>query len=161
MSGYVHQRIQVVPAIVAKDITGVAQTGQWISCKYYRQICIEITQGAWAGGTPAVTLMQAQSITGTNPKALSFTKRWQQAVAGGAAGYVESTVTNDTFQLPNTPNQVHLLEIDAAQLDTDNGYDCLQVNIASPGAFADLLSVTYICDGARYSGAILPNALAN
>lgn len=158
---YVHQKINPVQAILPKDINGVAQPSQWISLKYYPRVCIIITQGAWAGGTPAVTLLQATNVAGDNPKALPFSKRWQQAWNTGSTGFVESAVVNDTFQLPNTANQVHLLEIEAASLDVDNGYDCLSINIASPGANADLLSVLYLCSDARYADTKMPNALAN
>lgn len=154
-------RVNIVTAIAPKDITGAAQTGQWISLKYYRHCTIVITQAAWAGGTPAVTLTQAQDVQGTNPKALGFTSRYQQAINTGATGYVETAVTNNTFNLPATPNQNHLIEIDAATLDVDNGYDCLQLNIASPAANADLLQAVYILSGARYADNKMPNALAN
>src|SRR5262245_46238700 len=153
--------INVVTAMLPKDITGAAQTGQWISLKYYRQCTIVITQAAWAGGTPAVTLTQAKDVQGTDPKPLPFEKRYHQATNTGATGYVESAVTNNTFNLPATPNQNHLIEIDAATLDVDNGYDCLQLNIGTPGANADLLSAVYLLSGARYADTKMPNALAN
>jgi hypothetical protein len=158
---YVHQKINPVQAILPRDITGLAQTSQWISLKEYRRVCIVITQGAWAGGTPAVTLLQAKDVAGTTPKALPFSKRWQQAWNTGQTGFVEAAVVNDTFQLPNTANQVHLLEIEAASLDVDNGYDCLQINIASPGVNADFLNVLYLCADARYADTKMPNALNN
>ncbi len=158
--GLRHQ-VNIVTAILPKDITGAAQTGQWISMKYYSHCTIVITQAAWAGGTPAVTLIQAQDVQGTAPKPLGFTARYQQASNTGATGYVESAVINNTFNLPATPNQNHLIEIDAATLDVDNGYDCLQLNIASPAANADLLSAVYILSGARYADTKMPNALAN
>jgi hypothetical protein len=148
--------INVVTALLPKDITGAAQVGQRISLKNYRYCTIVITQGAWAGGTPAVTIQQATSLTGGTPKALSFTKRYQQATNVGT-GYVETAVVSDTFNLPATANQNHIIEIDAASLDVDNGYDCIQVNIGTPGVFADVLSVVYLLYGARYADNAMPN----
>lgn len=153
--------INPVGAIVPKDATGAAQAGQWISMKYYRQLTILLMQGAWAGGTPAVTLTQAQNVAGLNPKPLAFSKRYQQAFNTGATGYVESAVVSNTFNLPATANQMHILEVDAATLDSNNGYDCVQVNIASPGAFADLVTGVYLLSGARYADSQMSNALAN
>lgn len=156
-----HNQINIVGAIIPADANGIALNGQWISLKYYRQVTIVITQGGWAGGTPAVTLVQAKDVAGTDAKPLGFTKRWQQAWNTGATGYVESAVTGDTFNLPNTANQQHLLVIDAAMLDTDNGFDCLRVALASPGAFATQVTATYLLSGGRYADVKMPNALAN
>lgn len=154
-------QINIVGAIVPADANGTALNGQWLSLKYYRQCTVVITQGAWAGGTPAVTLVQAKNVAGLDAKPLGFTKRYQQAWNTGATGYVESAVTNNTFNLPNTANQMHLLVIDAAMLDTDNGFDCLRVELAAPGAFADQVTAIYLLSGARYSDVKMPNALAN
>lgn len=148
--------VNVVTALLPKDITGAAQAGQWVSLKNYRACTVVLTQGAWAGGTPAVTLRQAQGVAGTNPKALPFSKRYQQATNAGT-GYVESAVVNDTFNLPATPNQNHIIEVDAATLDVDNGYDCIQVNIGTPGVFVDILSAVYLLYGSRYADNAMPN----
>jgi len=153
--------INIVGALLPADVNGVAVTGQWLSLKYYRWLTIVLTQGAWAGGTPAVTLTQAQNVAGLGAKPLGFTKRYQQAWNTGATGYVESAVTNNTFNLPNTANQMHLIDVDAATLDTDNGFDCVRVEIASPGAFADQVTAVYLLSGARYADQKMPNALAN
>jgi hypothetical protein len=153
--------VNVVGALLPLDITGAAQTGQWISLKYYRRLTIILNQGAWAGGTPAVTLTQAQNVSGTGAKPLAFTKRYQQAWNTGATGYVETAVTGNTFNLPSSANQMHLIEVAAESLDINNGFDCVRVNVASPGAFADLLTGLYLLSGARYQDGRLNNALAN
>lgn len=154
-------QVNIVGALLPKDITGAAQTGQWISLKYYRNLLIVLNQGAWAGGTPAVTLSQAKDVAGLDAKPLAFLRRFQQAWNTGATGYVESVVTSNTFNLPATPNLMHLIEVEAASLDTGNGFDCVRVNIASPGANADLLSAYYVLGKARYADTKMPNALAN
>lgn len=153
-----HQQITIVTLIVPKDITGAAQTSPWLSLKNYRNCDIYITQAAWAGGTPAVTVTQAKDLSGTAPKPLPFTKRYQQATNVGT-GYTESDVTNNTFTLPNTANQTHIISINAATLDVDNGYDCIQLTIASPGTNADLLQAIALLSGARYADTVMPNAL--
>ena len=154
-------RLNIEGALLPKDITGAAPTGQWICVKNYSHVTILLGQGARAGGPPAVTMLQAQNVSGLNAKALPFTKRYQQAWNSGTAGYAETAVTNNTFPLPATANQVHLLEIDTATLDGANGFDCMQVNLATPGANADLLAALYLLSGSRYSDAIMPNALVN
>jgi hypothetical protein len=54
------------------NTTGAAVTGAYVSMKDFNHLTIIIQQGAWAGGTPAVTLKQATAIAGTGAKALSF-----------------------------------------------------------------------------------------
>jgi len=144
-------------AILPKDITGAAQTGDYVSLKHYDHCTIKIYQGAWAGGTPAVTLHQAQDVAATGEKALSFTKRWTKVGVTGTT-FVETAVTSDTFNLPATANTINVLEVDAHDLDVNNGFDCLTVKVASPGANADLLFVEYELSGARYKQAVMSDA---
>lgn len=153
-------QINIIVALLPKDITGAGQSGQWVSLRRFARAEIVITQGAWAGGTPAVNLLQGIGIAGVNAKVLPFTSRFQRGWDVGT-GYVESAVVNNTFNLPNTPNQVHLIDVEAASLDVDNGFDSLRLSIANPGAFADILAAYYVLGGARYVDAALPNALAD
>jgi hypothetical protein len=151
------EKMGIEVAILPKDITGAAQEGDWISLKKYRHATIILLQGAWAGGTPAVILEQATDVSGTDAKALGFTRRWTQVGITGT-GYSQEVVASNTFTLPNTANTMHVLEVSAAELDTDNGFDCLRVTVASPGANADLLAALYLLGGARYSGQTMPDA---
>ena len=142
---------------VPKDITGSAQSGDWFSLKNYSHITFIISQGAWAGGTPAVTLAQATAVAGTSEKALAFTKRWTKVADTGTV-WVETAVTSNTFNLPATANTINLIEVESAELDTDGGFDCVQLEIATPGSNADLLCAIAILSGARYPQAITQDA---
>ena len=147
-------------AVAPKDITGAAQVGDWISLKYYSHVTIILIQGAWAAGTPAVTLSQALDVSGGTPKALSFTERWTKVGLSTGSQFTKLAVTSDTFNLPNVANTITIVEVDGDDLDVDNGYDCVAVNVASPGANADLLTVLYVLSGARYMAAAMPDAKA-
>jgi hypothetical protein len=136
---------------VPKDVNGVATTGDYYSLKGASGIVFIISQGAWAGGTPAVTLSQATDVAATGAKALSFTEKWSKVALTGTL-WVKSTVVSDTFNLIVTANSIAAVEISAAQLDRDNLFDCVSLNIASPGANADLLQVTAILYGLRDQG---------
>lgn len=144
-------------ANVPKDITGAAQVGDYVSLKDYSHLTIVILQGAWAGGTPAVTLTQATDVAAAGEKALSFTKRWTKVGLTGTT-FVETAVASDTFNLPATANTINVLEVEASSLDVTNGFDCVALQIATPGANADLLAALYILSGARYPQAIIPDA---
>ena len=140
---------QIEVGAVPIDTTGAAVSGDYVSLKNYEKLIVIIQQGAWAGGTPAVTMKQATAVDGTGEKALSFSTRWTKVALTGTT-YTETAVTSDTFNLPNTANTINVIEVKADDLDVDNSFDCVRVNIASPGANADLIAVTYVLTGARY-----------
>lgn len=131
------------------NTTGAAVTGDYVSLKGYGRLGIVIAQGAWAGGTPAVTIKQASAVAGTGEKAVSFAKKWSKVALTGTT-FAEAAVSSDTFNLPNTANTVTYLEVNAEDLDADNGFDCVRVDIASPGANADLIAVVYLLLDPRY-----------
>ena len=154
------ENAKIVVGAVPIDTTGAAVTGDYVSMKGYTHLTIVIMQGAWAGGTPAVTLKQATDVAGTGEKALSFSYYW----AGTALTddqYAKTTVSSDTYNLAATANKVNVIEVDASSLDADNGFDCVRLGIASPGANADLIAVLYVLTGTRYPQAITPAAISD
>jgi hypothetical protein len=134
------------------DTTGAAQAGDWYHLKYYGKLIFVIAQGAWAGGTPAVTLEQATSAAGANNKVLSFTNRWTKVALTGAV-FTETAVVANTFNLPAVANTINVLEVNAEDLDVNNDFEYVSCLIADPGANADLITVLAILSDPRYSGA--------
>lgn len=135
------------------DVNGAGISGDWFNLKYYRKITFVLLQGAWAGGTPAVTLEQATSNTGAGAKALEFTKRWSKTALAATSVFAESVVSNNAFNLTTTPNTMTVLEVDAEDLDNNNNYAYVRLVVASPGAFADLLAGFALLADGRYGGA--------
>lgn len=144
------------------DTTGAGRTGDYYSLKDFQGIVFVIFQGAWAGGTPAVTLKQATDISGTSAKALGFTEKYSKVGLTGTVN-VLTAVASNTFNLTATANRIEMIEVSAADLDRDNGFDCCGLDIATPGANADLICVAAILYGPRYQGdpAILPDPKVN
>lgn len=144
------------------DTTGAAVTGDRFNLKFYGKISFILIQGSWAGGTPAVTLQQHDAVTAGNSKALGFTKYWTDvALTGGTKA--EVAVVSDTYNLTTTNNTFNVIEVDAEKLDTDNDFVYASLNVASPGANADLICVVAILGDPRYSGdpaVHLPDPLA-
>ncbi len=140
---------QIEVGAVPIDTTGAVVASDHVSLKDYSHLTIVITQGAWAAGTSAVTLAQSTVVAGTDDKTLAFTTRWTKVGLTGTT-YTKTAVTANTFDLPNVANTINVLEIDADTLDTANGFDCVQVDCASPGANADLISIVFVLSGARY-----------
>lgn len=148
-NGRLIEQLGLECAAVPIDTTGAAVTGDYYCLKYYNHITFIIQQGAWAGGTPAVTLKQATAVAGTGEKALSFLYYWSQVALTGT-GYTRTAVTSDTFNLTATANTTTILEVEASDLDLANGFDCVRVGIATPGSNADLIAVFAILSQPRY-----------
>lgn len=154
------ENCKIVVGAVPIDTNGAAVTGDYVSLGKYSHLTITIMQGAWAGGTPAVTLLQATDVAASGAKALGMDWYWT-GVALTDDNYTKTAVVSDTFNLPAVANTVTIIEVDASDLDVDNGFDCVRVGIASPGASADLIAVHYLLSGSRYPSADPPTAIAD
>lgn len=154
------QNLKVIWAAPPQSYTGAAMTAKWVSLKNYGHLSIVISVGAWAGGTAAVTLAQATAVAGTGTKALGFSWQWNDETTSGTL--VKTAVTSNTFNLSTSSvNKVYVIEVDPATLDIANGFDCVTLAIATPGANADFYSVAYYLSGARYAQATPPSALVD
>ena len=143
---------------VPKSYSSAAMTAQYVSMKNYGHLTIIITTGAWAAGTAAVTLAQATAIAGTGTKALAMAYYWLGTLTDDAL--VKTAVTSDTFNL-SAASKLVVIEVDAEDLDVDNGFDCVTLEVASPGANADFYNVVYVLSQPRYSQPTPPTALSD
>lgn len=155
MGSRLHLAEKANPYIAAlpNNYTGAAVTKRYISLKYVGHLSIHIATGAWAGGTAAVTLKQATAVAGTGSKALAFTLMWTDKAAAGTL--VETAVTSNTFDLDTADSQ-YIIEVDPATMDLANGFDCLALDVASPGANNDYYSAVYVPSQIRYKQATPP-----
>lgn len=154
----------------AKVVTGLAPvvpssaTPDYVSLKDYGHLTAIITvKNATTVTGSAITLKQATAVAGTGEKALSFTSVWQNidtAAAGGDA-LTETAVASDTFttNATNSKDLLYVIEVDASQLDINNGFDCIRVGTGN--AVAATVSVMYVLSGARYSQATPPAAITD
>lgn len=151
-------RAQIVNTVYPANYTGAASTDLFISMKNASHVTFLVPTGAWAGGTAAVTVLQASAVAGTGSKAVAFDKMYTNATATTSATLVETTVSSNTFNL-DTANALYVVEIDAAQLDTANGFDCVALHVATPGSNNDYYNVVAVLGaGVRYSGTTPPDA---
>lgn len=141
-----------------KNYTGAALTAKYVSLKNYRRMAIIINTGAWAGGTAAVTLSQAQKVDGTGAKALSFASYYDDKTTSGVL--VKKAATSNTFNL-DTANKQFVIELKATDLDLANGFNAVSVAVASPGTNADLYSVVYALYDGRFEGANQPSVVVD
>jgi len=140
------ENAKYVPAILPKDITGAAQTGDLVAVKNCEAVYIVIQCGAWAGGTSAVTVVQETSASGSSGTAVAFTKKWE-GVALTDDVLEEVAVVSNTFNL-DTANEFHIIEIRPESLAAGSTHIALK--LGTPGSNADLVSAGYFLTGITY-----------
>lgn len=152
----------------AKVVTGLApatpssSTPDYVSLKNYGHFTAIITvKNATTVTGSAITLKQATAVAGTSEKALSFTKVWANTDTGASDTLVETTVSSDTFttDATNSKDLMYVIEVDAAQLDTNNSFDCIRVGTGN--AVAATVCVTYVLSSPRYAQATPPAAITD
>jgi hypothetical protein len=152
----------------AKLVTGLdsvvpsTSTPDYVSLKDYAHFtAVILVKNATTVTGSAITLKQATAVAGTSEKALSFTKMWANLDTAASDALVETAVTSDTFTTltTNSKNQMYVIEVDAAQLDVSNGFDCIRVGTAD--ATAATVTVLYVLSSPRYSQVTPPTAITD
>lgn len=142
----------------AANYSSTAATTEWISMKGYTRCRFIIDTGAWAGGTAAVTLLQAINVAGSSSTALAFA----QYYTGTGDTLTRTSASSNTFNLAAADTKYVIEITDTALSETTAGVkrDCVAIAIASPGSNADYYAVIAELYGARYAGN-LPTAITN
>lgn len=156
---------QIVMAIVPVDSQTAANNGDWVSLKNYARCTIVLIKAAGvAGDDPVFTVRQAQDVSGTGAKALNFTRI--DAKVGTQTGV--GTFTTVTQAAGNTytdlvsaeAQAIMVVEFKAEDLDVNNSFDCIQLQIPDTGSGgAQLITAIYILRGAKFGGATVPSAI--
>lgn len=151
---------QIVGAFRPVDMSAAANAGDWVSLKHYKHVAIVFhTAVGTAGDDPTLTISQATDVSGTGSKALAInsakvfkkqaatnllsTGTWSSA----SADVSSNTVTNATLA---EQEAIIVVEVDADELDVDNGFDCIQASVADVGTNAQLGACYYILTEPRY-----------
>lgn len=150
------QEMKFINGAEPKSYANTAMTAEYVSLKNYNHLTILIHSGSWAGGTAAVSLLEATTVAAGSAQALNLETMWTDIAATGTL--VETAVASDTFNL-GTANSLWIIEIDADELDVDDGYDCVTLVVATPGANADFYCVEYILSQPRYAQETPPSAI--
>ena len=153
-------KAQIVQTVVPATYTGAASTDAYLTLKNATHVTFIIQTGAWAGGTAAVTLLQATTVAGGSSKALAFTQMWTNKAAVTSSVLVNTAVVSNTFNL-DTANAIYVVEVDASQLDLANNFDCIALHVATPGANADYYAIVAVLGQPRFIAATVPNALVD
>jgi hypothetical protein len=139
-----------------KIVTGTAPialtaASDYVSLKNYGHATAIITIDNGATVTASeISLLQATAVAGTSAKALAFDTVWANTDTGAADTLTSTAVTSNTFNsdTTNAKNLMYVIEIDAADLDVTNGFDCIAVSCAN-GANS-VGAITFVLGESRY-----------
>jgi len=169
MSTKLLERLFPVLGAEPADLNGAATTGDYISLKNYDRVLVLLAYGdGTAGSDPALAVYQATSVAGGSAKVLNCleTGRIYRLDAATYAAYaaltsstfVWSKVTQATADEQYAPTDngetvgIIALEIEASDLDADNGFDCIRVDVSQAGA-AKYGALIYLLADPKYPAA--------
>lgn len=155
-------KVKFVTACPPAALTSTAGDGDYISMKNFDHLTIVIlVDNATTVTGGAVTLKQATAVAGTGEKALAFTKMWANVDTGASDTLVETTVSSNTFTTATTDNKnlMYVIEVEATDLDTANGFDCIRIDVASMANAVG--SVLYMAHAPAYNPAIAVSAITD
>lgn len=148
--------IDIVAGVIPLDLQ-TARTGDYVSLKEAEGCLVVILKGAGtAGDDPDFTLNQAVAVAGTSAKALNAidTVYKKQGTLTSVGTWAKVTQTADeVFSADATSAEeeaLYVIDVPAAKLDVDNGFDCISVDVADVGTNAQLGCVLYILYGLRH-----------
>ena len=150
-----------------------ARTGDYVSLKNAGHVTVVVIKGAGTDGDdPTFTFNQATTVAGGSAKGLDvdggngIDEYWEKEAltdltATGVWTRVTQTIASTVA--PGDPSAqsaaVYVFEIDAADLDQANNFDCLSVDVGDVGTNPQLGAILYILSELRYPQA--PQNLAN
>lgn len=158
---------QIAIGVVPINLAAGANNGDWVSLKLYKHLTIIVIKGAGASGEdPTLTLLQATAVAGTNSKALNFTDIYVKQGAdlttiGQFTKTTQAAANTYTSATSGEEQAIWAVEIDADQLDVDNGFDCVQAAIADVGNTSQIGTILYILSEPRYAAEAMPSAIAD
>ena len=134
---------QIIAAFVPVDMSGAANNGDWVQLsKYRRLVAVLFKKAGTAGDDPVFTLKQASDNAGTGAKALNFTtlfaKVGTQASTAQFTKVTQAAANTYTDATSAEAEAIIAVEVQAADLDVENGFGWVQLSVPDVGANAQL-----------------------
>ncbi len=138
------ENTQISSVFLPVDL-GTAQNGDYHSMKGYKHATLIFFKAiGTAGDDPTITVQQAKTVAGGSVKELEFTEIYTKQAATNLLAVGQFTRIDQTASETYTDDTsaeeaaIWVIEIDADDLDVENGFDCLRFNIADIGSNAQL-----------------------
>lgn len=168
MSDFNHEFLEIadiVPSFVPVDMQTGNNGSNWFNMALCEKVICVLYKGAGtAGDNPVLTLNQAQDNASTGSKGLNFTRYRSKVGAIATAANQVWTVTTQAAASTATPTSaasvaVFAIEVNAKDLDINNGFNHVQFTIPDVGSNAQLGCAFYIAYGLKQPTAINPTFL--
>ncbi len=147
--------MQIASGFVPVDLSAGANNSDWVDMKAYNRLLIVFFKSAAASGTedPTVTVLQASDTSGTGAKPLDIANCWTKTSAdlSGVGQFTAGAPSANTLTVAGSAEKQALwaIEILASDLDINNGFSCVQANVADVGSVAQLGCLLYFLGDAR------------
>lgn len=156
MQGKLLENLNIGSLIVPVDLSGGANTGDWINVKNYDDFAIVVFKGAGtAGDDPTLTVLQATAAGGTGSQALNFTKVYtKQGTLTSVGQWTEVTQAAGNTYTDATSAEVQAIwavQFKTSELDVADGYDFVSCSIADVGTNAQVGCAFIILGNPRYA----------
>lgn len=129
---------------------GSSRTGDVVSFKNYRRIGVLLIKSAGPDGDdPTLTILQGTDVAFATNKALTFTTIYkkedltQLSDVGQWTKVTQAAANTYTHTDAGQSVAMWWVEFKAEDLDTNNGYDCLQASVADAGTATQLATLLY------------------
>lgn len=150
------------PVLLAAPATDAAgRTSAYVSMKWYRKAFLIFTCTQGNAATIQLDPKQATTVAGTGAKALTQDCRiWSNLDAATNDTLTRRTDAKTYTTDAAVKNKTVIFEIDAAELDQANSFDCLALTIGASNV-ANITSVYAILVEPRYPQAATPTAVTD
>jgi len=134
------------------NLAAGANNSDWVLLRKYRRLVILFFKSAAGAGTedPTITVLQAQDNAGTGSKALTIPsgRSWTKTDADltTIGTFTAGSPSTNTLTVASSAQKqaIWMIEIDAADLDVNNGFCAVQANVADVGTESQLGSLVYL-----------------
>ncbi len=159
------ERNNIVSAFDPVDMQTADNNGDWVSLAKYDRCLVMLKKAiGTASDDPIFNLQQADSAAGGNAKDLDFTviheKLGVQTGIGDFTRVTQTAATSYTNATSAEKAGFIAVEVKADEMDIDNGFVWLRLDVANIGSNAQLGDAFYIMLGARYAQQTPPDAIA-
>lgn len=154
MESFLMERANIKQLIAPADLAAGANTGARLSMRNVLRVAIIVSVGAsTTGDTPTVALLQHDAASSGTSKALAISNPY--FVKNGSETKFTKTAVDtavDSFVLTSdltADGGIAVFEVLAENLDRDNGFTHISVNMADVGANAKIGEVLAIVYGSK------------
>lgn len=148
------ENAKIVQALYPQDVNNVDTNTTYVSMENYGHATLVVQVGVMNASAAGITgtLYQATAVAGTSAKVLgAVSNYWQNGING--AIYTNTTTTLHGFALNSASDmKLFVVEVDASDLDVQNGFDCIQMDFDTPSAHSQILNALWILTEPRYTG---------